>query len=246
MKNFMLTLSYDGSRYRGWQKQGNTENTIQQKLEELLSRTLEQSIEVNGSGRTDAGAHAKMQVASFKADTQLDAPTLLCRIRAYLPEDIAALELCEAEPRFHARLSCTGKTYVYRVWNSPVPNVFERRFMYRIDERLDLEAMRAASSLLLGSHDFSAFCSNKRMKKSAVRRIDGIRIEQLGSEVRFTLSGNGFLYNMVRIIVGTLLEVGAGRMTPEEVAAALSSRDRANAGPTAPAQGLCLEEVRYK
>ncbi len=245
MRNFMLTLSYDGSRYHGWQRQGNTENTIQQRLESALSSILAQPVEISGSGRTDAGAHAKMQVASFKADTVLTADEILAGLRALMPEDIAAHSLTDAPPRFHARLSCTGKTYVYRVQNSPVPNVFERKYMYRIDEELDLEKMRSAAKLLLGEHDFSAFCSNKRMKKSAVRRIDEIRIDDLGSELRFTVSGNGFLYNMVRIIVGSLLEVGAQRMTQEALAAALESKKRENAGPTAPACGLCLYEVRY-
>ncbi len=245
MRNFMLTLSYDGSRYHGWQRQGNTENTIQQRLESALSRLLSQPVEISGSGRTDAGAHAKMQVASFKADTALTAGEILAGLRALLPEDIAAHSLTDAPPRFHARLSCTGKTYVYRVQNSPVANVFERKFMYRIDEELDLEKMRSAAKLLLGEHDFSAFCSNKRMKRSAVRRVDEIRIDSLGSELRFTVSGNGFLYNMVRIIVGSLLEVGARRMTQEALAAALKSKKRENAGPTAPACGLCLYEVRY-
>lgn len=245
MRNFMLTLSYDGSRYHGWQRQGNTENTIQQRLESALSRVLSQPVEISGSGRTDAGAHAKMQVASFKADTALTADEILAGLRALMPEDIAAHSLTDAPPRFHARLSCTGKTYVYRVQNSPVPNVFERKYMYRIDEELDLEKMRSAAKLLLGEHDFSAFCSNKRMKKTAVRRVDEIRIDPLGSELRFTVSGNGFLYNMVRIIVGSLLEVGAQRMTQEALAAALKSKKRENAGPTAPACGLCLYEVRY-
>lgn len=245
MRNFMLTLSYDGSRYHGWQRQGNTENTIQQRLESALSSILAQPVEISGSGRTDAGAHAKMQVASFKADTALTADEILAGLRALMPEDIAALSLTDAPPRFHARLSCTGKTYVYRVQNSPVPNVFERKFMYRIAEELDLEKMRSAAKLLLGEHDFSAFCSNKRMKRSAVRRVDEIRIDALGSELRFTVSGNGFLYNMVRIIVGSLLEVGAQRMTQEALAAALESKKRENAGPTAPACGLCLYEVRY-
>lgn len=245
MRNFMLTLSYDGSRYHGWQRQGNTENTIQQRLESALSRVLSQPVEISGSGRTDAGAHAKMQVASFKADTALTADEILAGLRALMPEDIAAHSLTDAPPRFHARLSCTGKTYVYRVQNSPVPNVFERKYMYRIDEELDLEKMRSAAKLLLGEHDFSAFCSNKRMKKSAVRRVDEIRIDSFGSELRFTVSGNGFLYNMVRIIVGSLLEVGAQRMTQEALAAALKSKKRENAGPTAPVCGLCLYEVRY-
>ncbi len=245
MNNYKLTLSYDGTRYRGWQRQGNTENTIQAKVEAALSRILAQPVELSASGRTDAGAHARMQVASFRADTKLDVQEILSRLRGALPEDIAANELSLAEPRFHARLSCTGKTYVYRVRSSAVQDVFERRYMYRVEEALDTGAMRAAAELLLGEHDFTAFQSNKRMKKSAVRRIDKIDITRSGEELRFTVSGDGFLYNMVRIIVGTLLEVGAHRMTAADVEHALASKQRENAGPTAPAQGLCLWEVFY-
>ena len=245
MKNFRLTLCYDGTRYRGWQKQGNTENTIQGRLERLLSRQLGQEIEVNGSGRTDAGAHARMQVASFRADTELGTDEILRRLREYLPEDIGAISVEEAAPRFHARLNCAGKTYVYRIWNSETPNVFERRYMWRMTDELDMAAMRRAAALLCGEHDFMAFCSNKRMKKSTVRRVDEIRIERIGGEVRFTLSGSGFLYNMVRIIAGTLIEVGRGERSAESVAETLASLDRQLAGQTAPACGLILWEVRY-
>lgn len=245
MNNYKLTLSYDGTRYRGWQRQGNTENTIQARVEGALSRILGQSVEVSGSGRTDAGAHARMQVVSFRAETELTEREILSRLRCALPEDIAANDLTLAAPRFHARLSCVGKTYIYRVQNSQVQNVFERKYMYRVGETLDIGAMEDAAKILLGEHDFTAFQSNKRMKKSAVRRIDAIDITRLGDELRFAVSGNGFLYNMVRIIVGTLLEVGAGRMTAEDVRFALESKSRENAGPTAPAQGLWLWEVFY-
>ena len=245
MNNYKLTLSYDGTRYRGWQRQGNTENTIQAKVEGALSRILGQSVEVSGSGRTDAGAHARMQVVSFRAATELTVQEILSRLRISLPEDIAANDLTIAAPRFHARLSCVGKTYIYRVQNSEVPNVFERKFMYRVSEALDVAAMESAAKILLGEHDFTAFQSNKRMKKSAVRRIDAIDITRHGEEIRFTVSGNGFLYNMVRIIVGTLLEAGAHRMSAEDVRYALDSKVRENAGPTAPAQGLCLWEIFY-
>ncbi len=245
MNNYKLTLSYDGTRYRGWQRQGNTENTIQAKVEGALSRILGQSVEVSGSGRTDAGAHARMQVVSFRAETELTVQEILSRLRISLPEDIAANDLTIAAPRFHARLSCVGKTYIYRVQNSEVPNVFERKFMYRVSEALDVAAMESAAKILLGEHDFTAFQSNKRMKKSAVRRIDAIDITRHGEEIRFTVSGDGFLYNMVRIIVGTLLEAGAHRMSAEDVRYALDSKVRENAGPTAPAQGLCLWEIFY-
>ena len=245
MPNYKLVLCYDGSRYKGWQKQGNTENTIQGKLEAALSGIVGEAVEVNGSGRTDAGAHARMQVASFRAKTDLSAAELLNKLRCVLPEDIGAVSLEEAPPRFHARLNCVGKTYVYRVWNSAQPNVFERKYMHTVADTLDLDAMNKAARHLIGSHDFSAFCSLKNMKKSAVRTIDGIRIERLGGEIRFSVSGNGFLYNMVRIIVGTLLEVGKGNISPDCVAEILASLDRQNAGPTAPAKALCLWEVRY-
>ena len=244
MRNFKLTLCYDGGRYKGWQRQGNTENTIQGRLEALLSRLLQQSVELSGSGRTDAGVHARAQVCSFKAETALDCDELLCLIRRYLPEDIGAVALAEASPRFHARLSCREKTYVYRIWNSPEPNVFERDFLYTLAEPLDTTAMEQAAAQLLGKHDFSAFCGMK-MKKSAVRELREVKLERLGGELRLSLTGDGFLYNMVRIIVGTLIEVGQGRRNPEDIRAVLESKDRALAGFTAPAKGLILWDVRY-
>ena len=246
MKCFRMTLAYEGTRYRGWQKQGNTPDTIQGKLEALLSRLLEQPVEVHGSGRTDAGAHARRQVASFRAETERTAAELLPLIRRYLPEDIGLLELAEAAPRFHARLNCVGKTYVYRLWTGEAPNVFERRLLWSLPgAALDTERMREAAALLLGEHDFRAFCSLKRFKKSTVRRVDEIKIERLGDEIRFTVSGSGFLYNMVRILVGTLVEVGLGERSPGSVGEALASLDRQQAGQTAPAQGLILWDVRY-
>ena len=245
IQNFRLTLCYDGTRYRGWQRQGNTDNTIQAKVEGVLSRLLDQPVELNASGRTDAGVHAWRQICSFRAKTDYDNEIMLTELRKYLPEDIGAISLEQAAPRFHARLSCREKTYVYRVWNSEEPNVFERRYMYAFPASLDLDRMRRARESLLGEHDFSAFCSNKHMKKSAVRDLKNIEIERLGEEVRFIYTGNGFLYNMVRILTGTLLEVGSGQRSEESVCAALESLDREQAGFTAPAQGLILWDVRY-
>lgn len=244
-RTFRLTLCYEGTRYRGWQRQGNTDNTIQARLETLLTRLLEQPVELAASGRTDAGVHARRQVCSFRADTDWDAGFMLTKLRQRLPEDIGAVNLEEAAPRFHARLNCREKTYLYRVWNSEAPNVFERRFVYPCPEPLDLDGMRRAATLLLGEHDFSAFCSVKHMKKSAVRRLSGIEIRREGNEVRLFFTGSGFLYNMVRILTGTLLEVGTGRRSAESVQAALKSLDREQAGFTAPAQGLTLWDVRY-
>ena len=158
MRNFRLTLCYDGSRYSGWQKQGNTGNTIQEKIEALLTRLLGQPVEIAGCGRTDAGVHARRQVCSFRAETDMGCAELLARLRQYLPEDIGALSLEEAPPRFHARLSCTEKGYLYRIWNSDAPNVFERKYVYRYPSVLDTDAMRRAAQALIGEHDFTAFC----------------------------------------------------------------------------------------
>lgn len=245
MPNFRMTLSYDGTRYNGWQRQGNTPDTIQGRLEAVLSDLLAQPVEVAGSGRTDAGVHARMQTASFRAKTNLSAPELLRRLRAQLPGDIGVLTLTEAEPRFHARLSCRGKTYVYRVWNSDTPNVFERRYVYALPQPLDTAAMQRAAALLCGRHDYTSFCANRHMKKSAVRTVDAITVERLGEEVRLTFSGDGFLYHMVRILTGTLLEVGLGQRDADTMPAILAARDRAAAGATAPARGLILWETRY-
>jgi tRNA pseudouridine38-40 synthase len=241
----MLKLCYDGTRYKGWQKQGNTAGTIQEKLETILSRLLDQPVELAASGRTDAGVHAREQVCSFRADTVLSTEELLRRLRAHLPEDIGALSLEIAPPRFHARLSCVGKTYVYRIWNSRDPDVFERKYRTCVPESLDLDAMRRAAELLCGEHDFAAFCSAKPGKKSTVRELRSIQIEKDGADLRLIYAGSGFLYNMVRILTGTLLEVGKGLRQPEEMSRILASRDRRMAGPTAPAQGLFLWQVDY-
>ena len=245
MKNYRLVLSYEGTRYRGWQRQGNTAGSIQEKLETLLSRLLEQKVELAASGRTDAGVHARMQVCSFRGETERGAEELLRELRRYLPEDIGAVSLEEAEPRFHARLSCREKTYLYRIWNSESPNVFTRRFQLRVPGALDDKAMERAARLLCGEHDFAAFCSLKNARRSTVRDLRSVEIRREGEELQLYFTGDGFLYNMVRILTGSLLEVGQGHRSPESLAEALQSKDRTLAGPTAPAQGLCLWEVKY-
>ena len=243
MSVYRLELSYDGSRYKGWQKQGNTSPTIQEKIETALSRILGEEIECAGSGRTDAGVHAKQQVVSFHA-APFDCGKVLAELRQHLPEDIGALSLCEAPPRFHARLSCTGKTYLYRLWYSSEPCVFERKYVWRREGRLDVGEMEKAAAALCGRHDFAAF-STGRTKKSTVRTVESIRIEDTGRELRLYFRGEGFLYNMVRILTGTLAEVGEGKRRADDMAAILASLDRKNAGPTAPAQGLMLWDVEY-
>ncbi len=245
MRNFKMTIEYDGTRYNGWQRQGNIKNTIQEKLETVLSRMAERPVTIHGSGRTDAGVHARGQVANFHLQTRRTPADILEYLNAYLPEDIGVTAVEEMPERFHSRLNATAKTYVYRIWNSPLPNVFMRRWMLAFPQELDLPAMRRAAGFLLGTHDFMAFCANKRMKKSTIRTITHLDIVQDGSEVRIAVRGNGFLYNMVRILCGTILEVGTGALQPEEIPAILESKNRENAGPTLPAKGLILWEVEY-
>ena len=244
MRNLRLDLCYDGTRYRGWQRLPGREDTFQGKLETALSRILAQPIEVSGSGRTDAGVHALGQVANFHCDSGLSAEEILRQLRRYLPEDIGIYSCVDVPPRFHARLNARSKTYCYRIWNSEQPCVFERRYVAVMPERLDLEAMRQAAARLIGEHDFSAFCGNAKMKKSTFRRLDAIDIQHQGEEIRLTFTGNGFLYNMVRILVGTLVEVGRGQRSPESMEALFGGK-REQAGFLAPAQGLCLMEVEY-
>ena len=244
MRNLRLDICYDGTRYRGWQRLAATDNTVQGKLEQTLSRILGEPIEISGSGRTDAGAHALGQVANFHCSSSMPADELLTRLRRYLPEDIGIYSCREVQPRFHARLNAATKTYCYRIWNSDVPCVFQRRFVALLPERLDLEAMKKAAALLEGEHDFSAFCAAKGKKKSTVRRIDKITIRPVGEELQLTFTGNGFLYNMVRILVGTLVEVGLGLRSPESMTE-LFGASRSEAGRLMDARGLCLMEVTY-
>ena len=244
MRNLRLEICYDGTRYRGWQRLPGTDNTLQGKLEQTLSRILEEPIEVSGSGRTDAGAHALGQVANFHCNNPMAVEQILQCLRRYLPEDIGIYSCQEASPRFHARLNAKTKTYRYRIWNSDMPCVFDRRYVAVLPERLDLAAMEKAAVFLVGEHDFSAFCAAKSKKKSTIRRIDSISLYREGEELRMDVTGNGFLYNMVRILAGTLVEVGLHQREADSVAD-LFGRPRQEAGMLMPAQGLCLMEVTY-
>ena len=244
MRNIRLDICYDGTRYNGWQRQTAHDNTIQGKLETALSRILAEPIEISASGRTDTGVHAMGQVANFHCESPMDCQILLGELRKYLPEDIGIYSCREVSPRFHARLNALEKTYRYRLWNSEQPCVFDRRYVAVMEDALDVEAMQKAAELLLGTHDFSAFCANKKMKKSTVRTIKSFTVERVGEEVRFTVTGNGFLHNMVRILVGTLVEVGRGEREVGSIPALFGGK-REQAGFLAPGKGLCLMEVRY-
>lgn len=244
MRNLRLDLCYDGTRYKGWQRLPNSDNTIQFKLEQALSRILGETVEVSGSGRTDAGTHAMHQVVNCHCESSMPCEEILAQLRMYLPEDIGIYSCRNTSPRFHARLNAKSKTYTYRLWNSDAPCVFDRKFVWKDTRAVDVDKIREAASHFIGTHDFSAFCANKNMKKSTVRTVTAFDIVKTENEIRFVVTGNGFLHHMVRIMVGTLLEVGRGERASEALPL-LFGGNRADAGEMVPACGLCLTEVTY-
>ena len=244
MKNYKMTLSYDGTRYFGWERQPG-KDTIQGKLEAVLTRMCGTEVNVIGAGRTDAGVHARAMVANVYMDTDKTPAEIRDYMNHYLPEDICIAEVKEAADRFHARYRAVGKLYRYTCYVGETKPVFDRKYVTALDYQPDVEKMRQAAEYLVGEHDFKSFCTNPQMKKSTVRIVDSIDIARRKEYLYFNFHGTGFLQNMVRILVGTLLEVGADKREPEDVKAILEARDRKQAGYTAPAQGLCLMEVDY-
>lgn len=244
MRNIRLDICYDGTRYRGWQRLPGKDDTIQGKLETCLSKILGEQIEISGSGRTDAGVHARGQVANFHCESSMPCDEILSQLRRYLPEDIGIRSCKECSERFHARLNALEKTYCYRIWNSDMPCVFDRRYVTVLPEALDTAAMEQAARYLVGEHDFSAFCGNPKFKKSTVRYIRSVTIDRVGEEIQIFFTGNGFIHNQVRIMVGTLIEVGRGERLADSIPALFGGK-RSDAGFLAPAQGLCLMEVTY-
>ena len=246
MKNYKIIVQYDGSRYKGWQVQKSTDMTIQGKLQDILTTMCGQDIEVIGSGRTDAGVHAYGQVANAHFDTKLATKEIMEYVNRYLPEDIAVISVEEVGERFHARLNASEKTYLYRVMCSDVPHIFDRRYVYVMPKALDIKAMEQAAKLLKGTHDFKGFSTKKKMKKSTVRTITDIQIKKVGDEIQFLYKGNGFLYHMVRILTGTLLEIGRGERSIDSIYDIFESKNRELAGELVPGKGLTLVEVKYE
>lgn len=245
MKNIRMTVAYDGTRFYGWQHQPD-KDTVSGRIESVLSKMCGKQVELIGAGRTDAGVHAKGMTANVFLDTDFCDKEIKEYLNRYLPDDIGIIEVKEASQRFHARYNATGKTYCYTCFDGDIKPVFNHRFVEQIEKGVDIGAMEKAAEVLLGEHDFRNFCNNPKMKKSTVRNIDMIEIKRSGGYINFTLHGNGFLQNMVRIIVGTLLETGYGRKSIEEIKKCLDSKERMKAGPTAPAKGLCLMSVDYE
>lgn len=245
MRNIKLIIQYDGARYKGWQKLSNTDMTIQSKLEAVLFKMTDSNVEVIGSGRTDVGVHALNQAASFKTNCDMSTEDILDYLNRYLPEDIVVKEALEMDERFHARYNAISKKYVYKIWNGKYNDPFLRKYTFHVPQPLNIDKMRKAASYLIGEHDFSSFRSTRSQKKSSIRTIYSISIEKEGDLIAITIHGNGFLHNMVRIISGTLIEVGLDKMKPEYVNEILLKKDRTLAGPTAPSKGLFLLDVEY-
>lgn len=246
MRNIKLTIKYDGTKYSGWQRLKDPDKTIQGKLEQVLSRMAGVEVEVIGSGRTDAGVHALGQIANFKTVDLRPIEEIKAYLNSYLPSDIAITDVAEVPERFHSRLNVLSKTYLYRVWNVSHPEPFLRKYSLHIPSPyLKVKAMRIASECILGEHDFTSFRTASAKNKSAIRTIKDIRFEKNDGMLDIYIEGDGFLYNMVRIIIGTLLEVGLGNVKTEEMSSILASCDRTKAGPTAPPCGLFLFDVKY-
>lgn len=245
IKNIRMNIIYDGSRYLGWQRLGDSETTIQGKLEMVLERRFSKKINLIASSRTDKGVHSRGLVGNFHIDGDINLAEVEEYINRYLPEDIRVYNLEFVDQRFHSRFNAKSKIYRYRIDNSRYGDVFSRRYSYYIADELDLERMKAASSYLLGEHDFTSFTSMKSKKKSYIKNIYEISIEKSGDEILITYEGDGFLHNMIRIITGTLVRVGKKELEPEDLKKILEAKDRSKAGPMVDGRGLFLEEVKY-
>lgn len=244
VRHIRLVVEYDGSSLHGWQRQANAP-TVQQHLEEALTKLCAHAVGVTGASRTDAGVHARGQVACFRTERAIPLHGVRRGLNSLLPESIAIREAEEVDESFHPRFSATGKHYRYTILTARDRSPRWRERAWHHPEALDRDAMRAAAAHLCGEHDYAAFRAAGCTAKTTVRRIDAIDLTDVGEALLVDVRGNAFLRNMVRIVVGTLVEVGRGRMTPAQVAEILASKDRTTAGPTAPARGLELVEVRY-
>mgnify|MGYP000559922750 CR=1 FL=1 len=246
MNNYKLHIRYDGGRYKGWQRLGNSDDTIQGKIENVLSQMLGQSVEIIGSSRTDAGVHALYQIANFRTDKDLVPSEIKAYLNRYLPNDISIIEVSPVPESFHSRFSTIAKTYLYKIWNREYPNPFMRKYSMHVAEKLDVEKMKAAAAYFIGEHDFTAFTNAKSKSKSMVRTVYSIDFTENEGFIDIRIRGNGFLHNMVRRIVGTLIEVGLGRLDAQSIPEIIASRERRKAGYVADACGLYLEDIEFR
>ncbi len=245
MKRVKLIVAYDGTSYCGWQVQPNA-ITVEGVLNEALTSLLHETITVIGASRTDSGVHAMGNVAVFDTDSKIPGEKFSYALNQRLPEDIRVQSSCEVPLDFHPRKVNCNKTYQYRIVNSEFPNPLKRLYAHFTYYNLDVDKMQEAADYLVGEHDFKSFCSIHTQAKETVRTIYSLQVTKENEEIIITIRGNGFLYNMVRIIAGTLLQVGLGNRKPEEMEGILLAKDREAAGPTAPACGLTLLQIKYE
>lgn len=244
MRNIKLTIEYDGKEYNGWQKQPNKLN-IQGEIEKAIEQITGEKVELNASGRTDAGVHSLGQVANFKTQSQLPIEKFAIAINSQVKNSIRIIRAEEVEERFHSRYNCKQKTYRYVINNSPYGSSIYRNLEYHMPVKLNVGDMQKAVSYFEGEHDFKAFKSSGTSSKSSVRTIYKAIVKQEGDRIIIELTGNGFLYNMVRIIAGTLVDVGLGKIHPDTIPEIIESKDRTKAGKTLPPHGLFLMQVKY-
>ena len=245
MANYKLTVAYDGTRYRGWQRLKDSEDTIQGKLESVLSRMTNEKIQVIGAGRTDGGAHARGQVANFQSKFKATPEEFFKYLTAYLPKDIAIISVEKAAPRFHARFNAVSRQYVYQIRTGVSPNPFDNKYRLHVPEKLNFKSMEQACERFMGTHDFQSFTSRKSKTKSNERTITRLELVRDGNNLDIIFEADGFLHNMVRIITGTILEVGLGKKTPSDIDKIFAENLRASAGYTVSPHGLFLEEVMF-
>ena len=245
MKRVMLTVAYDGTAYHGWQVQPNGV-TIEGELNSVLKELTGEEIQVIGASRTDAGVHGLCNIAVFDTESNIPGEKFSYALNQRLPEDIKVVDSCEVAEDFHPRHVSSKKTYEYKIYNAKFPDPTKRLYSHFTYTSLNVEKMQQAASYLVGEHDFKSFCANKRMKKSTVRTIYDIQFEETEDKLVLHFYGNGFLYQMVRILTGTLIEVGEGKRKPSEMASILQAGSREAAGFTAPSRGLFLREVYYE
>ena len=244
MRNIKLIIEYDGTNYGGWQKQKNNK-TIQETIEKAIKQLTQEEVELTGSSRTDAGVHAKGMVANFYTESSIPSDRFREAINTKLPDDIGIILSEEVEEGFHARYNSKGKTYRYSIVNRYEKVCIGRQTSYQVKDKLDLKLMREACKYFIGKHDFKAFRTEGSSVKTTIRTISQLEIINNNKNLDIIITADGFLYNMVRIIVGTLVEVGKGKIKPKDIDNIIKSKDRTKAGPCAPAKGLCLEKVYY-